>query len=101
MITLFRSCPSDSPGKGRLSLCLLWAVSGRETAHSVSRNAADSPKNRTKTAFPSTYRLLAVWTFKYEHSSSVNMLSLSLRRRQCAEWDKTVAKTTAYSRFLV
>ncbi len=27
-----------------------------------------------KTAFPSTCRLLTVWTFKYEHNSSVNML---------------------------
>ncbi len=26
-----------------------------------------------KTAFPSTCRLLTVWTFKYEHNSSVNM----------------------------
>ncbi len=46
-------------------------------------------KSFTKTAFPSTCRLLTVWTFKYEHNLSVNMLSLSLRRRQCAEWDKT------------
>ncbi len=78
------------PAQCRLSLRLFCAASGREAVHSAGRTTADSSVNEYKTAFPSTCRLLAVWNYKYEHSSSDNIMhvfvfySLLLRRRQCA-----------------
>ncbi len=60
------------PAQCRLSRRLFWAASGRKQRIQL----AVTQQNRQiiyKTAFPSTCRLLTVWTFKYEHNSSVNM----------------------------
>ncbi len=62
------------PAQCRLSLHLFCAASGREAVHSAGRTTADSSVNEYRTAFPSTCRLLTVWNYKYEHSSSVNIM---------------------------
>ncbi len=42
-----------------------WAA---EKQRFVDRIAADSSIKEYKTAFPSTFRLMTVWTFKYENN---------------------------------
>ncbi len=89
------------PAQCRLSLRLFCVVSGREAAHSVGRNAAKSSVNHLQNSVSSTCRLLTVWTFKYEHNSSVNMRIVCYSDAGSAlnETNNT-AKNTAYSRFL-
>ncbi len=73
-------CPavrSDSPSTVLpLSASLLWSeLSGREEAvHSAGHTAAEPSVKEYKTAFPSICHLLTVWSYKYEHWSSVNIM---------------------------
>ncbi len=60
-------CPASASSD---SLRLLSSERQRNIAFSWPQRS----KIVNKTAFPSTCRLLTVWSFKYEHNSSVNML---------------------------
>ncbi len=47
-------------------------LSGREAVHSAGHTAAEPSVKEYKTAFPSHLR--TVWSYKYEHRSSVNIM---------------------------
>ncbi len=54
-------------------------LSGREEAvHSAGHTAAEPSVKEYKTAFPSTCHLLTVWSYKYEHRSSENIMPFLL-----------------------
>ncbi len=44
-----------------------------EAVHSAGHTAAEPSVKEYKTAFPSTCHLRTVWSYKYEHRSSVNI----------------------------
>ncbi len=74
-------CPassrSDSPGTVLpLSASVLWSeLSGREEAvYSAGHTAAEPSVKEYKTSFPSTCHLRTVWSYKYEHRSSENIM---------------------------
>ncbi len=52
-------------------------LSGREEAvHSAGHTAAEPSVKEYKTAFPSTCHLLTIWSYKYEHRSSENIIRM-------------------------
>ncbi len=67
---------SYRPVRRCLQYCPTSAVSPLSASVHSFRLAVTQPTRQQiiyKTAFPSTCRLLTVWTFKYEHNLSVNM----------------------------
>ncbi len=74
-----RRCHQCCPASTRSQCCLSASVlcselSGREAVHSAGHTAAEPSVKEYKTAFPSTCHLRKVWSYKYEHRSSVNIM---------------------------
>ncbi len=70
------SVRSDFPGTVSPLSASILSSERQKAMHSVGRTQQNylSSINNLQTVFPSTCHLLTVWTFKYEHNLSVNML---------------------------
>ncbi len=77
-------CPAStrsvSPGTVLpLSASVLCSeMGGREAVQSAGHTAAEPSVKEYKTAFPSTCHLRTVWSYKYEHRLSVNIMVIYL-----------------------
>ncbi len=57
-------------------------MGGREAVQSADHTAAEPSVKEYKTAFPSTCHLRTVWSYKYEHRLSVNIMVIYLFQTQ-------------------
>ncbi len=92
---------SDSPGTvlPLFASVLCSELSGKEEAvHSAGHTAAEPSVKQNKTAFPSTCHLRTVWSYKYEHRLSENIMTFSFFVTQT---QAVRAKTTAQPLFSV